>query len=308
MKLGFRVPRGSSSAPFLWAALVFFPAYLPLPGHGQTATKKTPAIPPKSAAVAHPGKPVIGTYYNYILDVDPNPYAYTVRVNGWLLSSSPGEANTHFSSTRLGWYLVQGQNTVTIDIGPPPKGVPPGYQFAVRVRTAAGTVAAYHWDPAKPHASLPVRANAQFEVPRLPLGPWAWQTAPRITLDAPTKAAINAHIKRLFNALDTKNVEAAVALFAPRNREDSAIDGTSAAESDAASRADWLRMFAVPGWHLDLIDYSKLHYTLEADGRAVLVLRANGSDVLRTTSSLDGAGGSYDLYFSLIHGQWTLIR
>ncbi len=289
-------------------ALAFLLVLLPLHVQGQVAATKAPTTFLKLLAASHTGKPMIGTYYNYILDVDPNPYAYTVRVNGWTLSSSPGDANSHFSSTRLGLYLVQGKNAVSIHIGPPPKGVPPGHKFDVRVRDAAGTAAAYHWDPAKPHAPIPVQAETHFEVPHLPLGPWAWQTAPKITLDAPTKAAINAHIKRLFDALNTKNVEEATALFAARNREDSATDGTSAAESDAASRADWMRRFAVPGWRMDPIDYSKLHYTLEADGRAVLVLRADGSDVLRTASSLNGEGGSYDLYLSLIHGQWTLIR
>lgn len=289
-------------------ALTFLLVLLPLYAHGQAATQKMLPASPKPAATSPTGKPLVGTYYNYILDVDPNPYAYTVRVNGWLLSSSPGDADTHFSSTRLGLYLVQGKNTISIHIGSPPKGVPPGHKFDVRVRDAAGTAAAYHWDPAGPHAPLPVQAEAHFDVPHLPLRPWAWQSAPKITLNASTKKAINAHIKRLYDALNTKNAAEATALFAPGNREDSALDGTSAAESDAASRADWMSRFAAPGWRMDPIDYATLHYTLEAGGRAVLVLRADGSDVLRTTLPLNGEGGSYDLYLSLVHGQWTRIR
>ena len=57
------------------------------------------------------------------------------------------------------------------------------------------------------------------------------------------------------------------------------------------------------------IDYSTLHYTLEADGRAVQVQRANGDDVLQTTNvDKDGLLTTYDLHLSLIHGQWTRIR
>lgn len=297
--------RGLFEAATLASLLVL----LPLHTQGQATAKKTPATPQKLAASSHTGKPMIGTFYNYILDVDPNPYAYTVRVNGWTLSSSPGDANTHFSSTRLGLYLVQGKNTVSIHIGPPPKGVPPGHKFDVRVRDAAGTAAAYHWDPAKPHAPIPVQAEVHFEVPHLPLGPWAWQTAPKIILDALTKEAINAHIKRLFDALNTKNADEATALFAPGNRDVAAINSDPAAKADAASHANWVEEFSDPHWRMDPIDYAHLRYTLEADGRAVQVQRANGDDVLQTSSvDKDGLLTTYDLYLSLIHGQWTLIR
>ncbi len=281
---------------------------LPLYAQGQVAATKAPTTFLKLLAASHTGKYMINPAYDYILNVDSNPYAYTVRVNGWILSSSPGTANNHFSSTRLGLYLMQGKNTVSIHIGPPPKGVTPGDKFDVQAQSLRGTLVSYLWDPAKPHKPLPVQAEAHFEVPHLPLGPWAWQSAPKITLDAPTKQAINAHIKRLYDALNTKNVNEATALFALMNREDSATDGTSAAASDAASRANWVQEFAVPHWRMDPIDYAHLRYTLEADGRAVLVLRADGSDVLRIASDLGAKGGSYDLYLSLIHGQWTLIR
>ncbi len=284
-------------------------AFLPLHVKGQAATQKAAVAPKKSAAVSHTGKHMINPTYDYILDVDSNPYAYTVRLNGWILSSSPGDANNHFSSTRLGEYLVEGRNTVSVHIGPPPKGVPPQDKFDVQVRTAQGTVLSYLWNPAKAHAPLPVQAEARFDVPRLPLGPWAWQTAPKITLDAATKTAINAHVKRLFDALNTKNADEAMALFALSNREGAAISGISAAKADAVSHADWAGEFSDPHWRMDPIDYAHLRYILEADGRAVLVQRADGSDVLRTSSvDKDGLLTSYDINLSLIHGQWTLIR
>ncbi len=261
------------------------------------AQTQTPAI----------GKHIINPAYDYILNVDSNPYAYTVRVNGWLLSSSPGASDNHFSSSRLGDYLAQGKNTVSIHIGPPPKGVTPGNKFDVQVQTVRGAVVSYLWNPAKAHAPLPVQAEAHFEVPHLPLGPWVWQTAPKIILDAPAKGAINAHIKRLYDALSSKNADEATALFAISNREGSAVTGYSAAESDAVSHADWTEEFSDPHWHMDPIDYSKLHYTLEAEGRAVLVQRADGSDVLRTTNvDKDGLLTSYDI--NLVHGQWALVR
>ena len=223
-----------------------FLAFFSLHAQGQVSAQRAPATPLKSGATPHTGKHMTHPTYNYVLDVDPNPYAYTVRVNDWIVSHSPGDANTHFSSTRLGLYLVEGQNTVSIHIAPPPKGVPPGHKFDVTVRDPAGTAAVYHWDPAKPHAPIPVQAKVHFDVPHLPLGPWAWQTAPKITLDAPTKAAINAHVKRLFDALNTKNADEATALFAPGNRDVAAMDGHSAAQADAASRANWVQEFSDP--------------------------------------------------------------
>lgn len=246
--------------------------------------------------------------YNYILDVDPNPYAYIVRLNDWPLSQSPGDKDTHSSSTRLGPYLVEGRNTVSIHIGPPPLGVPPGHKFGVRARGVEGTLVDYLWDPAKPHAPLPAQAEAHFQA-HLPHGPWAWQTAPKITLDAPAEAGINAHVRRLFDVLGARNVQEATALFAARNRDDAATSGVPAAEAEGASRAGWVKTFADPHWRMDPIDYAHLRYTLVADGRAVLVQRADGGDVLRTASvNADGLLASYDVYLSLIHGQWTLIR
>jgi len=289
--------------------LAFFLALLPLHAQGQPAAENKPATSRKTAAVTHTGKHMINPAYDYILNVDSNPYAYTVRVNDWLLSSSAGTANNHFSSTRLGDYLVQGKNTVSIHIGPPPKGVPPQDKFDLQVQTVRGAVLSYLWNPAKPHAPIPVQAEAHFDVSHLPLGPWAWQTAPKITLDAPTKAAINAHIKHLFDALNTKSVNKATALFATSNREGSAITGYSTAESDAVSHADWTEEFSDPHWRMDPIDYAHLRYTLEADGRAVLVQRADGGDVLRTTTvDKDGLLTSYDINLSLVHGRWTLVR
>ena len=296
--------KGLFEATTLTSLLVLIPLHV----QGQATARKAPLTFLRPLAASHTGKYMINPAYDYILNVDSNPYAYTVRINGWLLSSSPGTANNHFSSTRLGLYLIEGQNTVSIHIGLPPKGLPPRDKFDVQVQSLRGTLVSYLWDPAKHHSTLPVQAEEHFEVPHLPHGPWAWQNAPKITLDAPTKAAINAHIKRLYDALNTKNVNEATALFALMNREDSATDSTSAAESDAASRANWVQEFAVPHWRMDPIDYTHLHYTLEANGRAVLVQRANGSDVLRIASDLGDNGGSYDVYLSLIHGQWTLIR
>jgi len=283
---------------------------------GAILCSPTYAAPEREPAALQAGKARVGKAaaghgvspsYNYVLDVDPNPYAYTVRLNGWVVSESPGDANDHFSSGRMGMYLAEGRNTVSVHIGPPPKGVSPGHTFGVRVRGVEGTLLNYLWGPAKPHTPLPVQAEAHFDA-RLPLGPWAWQTAPRITLDAPAKAAINAHVKRLFDALDAKNVADATALFALMNREAAAMSGTSAAEAEAASRKDWAKEFADPHWRMDPIGYARLRYTLEADGRAVLVLRADGGDVLRTVPDTSGNFGSYDVNLSLVHGQWALIR
>ncbi len=278
----------------------------PAKSHAAPATRKPTARKPTARKPT--ARKLVMMSYSYVLDVGPAPYAYSVRLNGWPIDDSPGDKNTRFSSTRIGLYLVEGRNTVSIHIGPPPKGIPPGHKFDVTVRDVQGTVEDYHWNPAKPHIPIPVQAEIHFNA-HLPHGPWAWQSAPEITLDAPTKTAINAQVKRFFDALNTKNVAEADALFALRNRDDAATSSVSDTEALAAAHAGWVTTFADPHWRMEPIDYAHLRYTLVADGRAALVQRADGSDVLRTAAAnSDGLFTSYDVYLSLIHGQWTLVR
>jgi len=244
----------------------------------------------------------------FALDVYNTKVAYTVTLNGFPVDDSPGNANGHFSSTRVGEYVADGQNTFAVHLAAPAPKFLSGFAATVRA-TGGQELYTYEWDPNAPHhPPLPVQAQAHFTA-HLPHGPWAWQTAPKITLDAPTKAAISASIKRLHDALDRKNVEESVALFAPRNRAYGASQGKSAAEADKDSRDGWGEEFAKPGWHLIPIDYPHLRYELIAGGRVVHVTRSDsGRPLMGAVPEAGGSYTGYDLFLCLVHGQWTLIR
>jgi len=244
----------------------------------------------------------------FALDVYNTKVAYTVTLNGFPVDDSPGNANGHFSSTRVGEYVADGQNTFAVHLAAPAPKFLSGFAATVRA-TGGQELYTYEWDPNAPHhPPLPVQAQAHFTA-HLPHGPWAWQTAPKITLDAPTKAAINAHIKRLFDTLNAKNVSEATALFASRNREYSLALGESLAEADQGSRDAWVKTFAKPGWHLYPIDYPTLRYSLVAEGRVVHVVRSDGGlPLVNTPPDADGSHTGYGIFLCLVHGQWTLIR
>ena len=245
----------------------------------------------------------------YALDVENTSLVYTVTLNGWLVDTSPGNTNGHFSSTRVGEYIADGDNVVSVHLSAPdPKFLS---SFGVTVRTTGNPLLFYYcWDASvpHPHPPLPVQHEGHFTT-HLPHGPWAWQTAPKITLDAPTKAAINAHLKRLFDALNTKNVDEATALFLLRNRDYLLSLGETVAEADQDNRKGWIERFATPGWHMYPIDYPHLRYELVANGRVVRVLRPDGGlPLINATADPDGGHTAYDIYLCLVHGQWTLIN
>lgn len=243
----------------------------------------------------------------YVLDIPNTKQAFGVSLNGWAIDRNPGGTQGYFSSQIVGDKIADGQNTVSILLIDPPHGAVPD-RFQVRIRSSEGEAFYYDWEPADPKHTLPMTITKHFEA-HLPHGPWAWQTAPKITLDAQTKTAINAFIKRLFDALNTKNVDESTALFASRMRDDYAARNLSAAEADADLRSSWVEDFAKPGWRMDPIDYAHLDYTLCAEGRAVQVTRADGSYALRDgIGKPDDPHDSYDLLLCQVKGQWGLIR
>lgn len=243
----------------------------------------------------------------YALDIPNTKQAFRVSLNGWPVDSSDGGPQGYFSSTMVGEHIADGQNIVTIHVTAPAHGQAPIDRFQVRIRAKTGDVFYYDWEPNDPKRPLPFQTEGYFEA-HLPHGPWPWQTAPKITLDAPTKEAINTHIKRLFDALNTKNVEEAYALFAVQARDGYLARNLSVSEADAAGPAEWKRVFAEPYWHLKPIDYAHLRYTLLAGGRVVQVRQANDSSVLMDArADADGSHTAYDVTLCLIDSQWVLV-
>jgi len=278
------------------------------------------AMPPPSAPALHTlpakqtapastkAKITMDHYSIYALDIANTKQAFTVYLNGWFIDAHGSGPQGYFSSQLVGKYIADGQNTVSIHINAPAHGKPPLDRFRVHLRNSEGSVFVYDWEPDNPKHPLPVETQGHFQA-HLPHGPWAWQTAPKTTLDAPTKTAINAFVKRLFDALNTKNVDEATALFAPRAKDDAVSRNLSVTESEKGVRDEWIKTFAKPGWRMDPIDYAHLNYTLFAENRAVEVTRADDTYVLRdNVGKPEDAHDSFDIFLCQVKGQWVLVR
>jgi len=264
--------------------------------------KQTAPTPHSASAIS-----AVDHYSIYALDIPNTKQAFGIFLNGWAIDKNSGGTQGYFSTQFVGDKIADGQNTVYIHLFDPPHGAVPD-RFQVRIRSSEGQAFYYDWEPNNPKHTLPMEINKHFEA-HLPHGPWAWQTAPKITLDAPTKQAINAFVKRLFDALNTKNVDEATALFAPRAKDDAISSNSSPEEAVAEVHQGWVEDFAKPGWRMDPIDYAHLDYTLCAEGRAVQVTRADGSYALRDgIGKPDAPHDSYDLLLCQVKGQWVFIR
>lgn len=267
----------------------------------EPSTQAAPKTAPSTKKHAMSNSP------DYAVDVRPTTLAYSVHLNDWPIADSPGVPQGQSTSTRVFTSIINGRNTLTLHIAQPKHPSPRIPYFEVRVRNAEGVVFTYVWDSTKPHAPLPIQTEAHFET-HVSHTPWTWQTGQKITLDAPTEQAINAQTRHLFDALSAKNAEEASALFAVRTREDGVVSGIAPAQAKQQAHEEWVQAFAGPHWRMDPADYAHLRYTLLAQGKVVLVQRADGGDVLRTVADPDGNVISYDIYLSLINGQWTIIR
>ncbi len=284
------------------APLLCFAWLMPVPAACQAQAKKHSAVVGSSQSSGKEKKAVQPTAI-YALDIPNTRQGFAVSLNGWPIDNDPGGPKGYFSSKFVGQYIAEGQNTVSISLAASPHGQAPD-RFQVRIRSSEGEAFYYDWDPDNPKHTLPMEINKHFEA-HLPHGPWAWQTAPKITLDAPTKTAINAFVKRLFDALNTKNVDEATALFAPRAQELAFSQNDSAAEAVSDLRSGWIADFAKPKWGIVPVDYAHLEYTVSVDGRVVQVTRNDGGFVLRDA---DGSTGGYDIVLCQVKGQWVLIR
>lgn len=275
------------------------------------AAPQPPAGAPKSGPKAPAAPPAAKDddllFQSYVMDTDNSGMAFTVSLNGWTITSSAG-VEGYFSSSRVDEYVIDGQNTVVIHVTAPPHPKTPPGGLTVRIRATRGEAFSYDWEPGDPKRPLPFRTEAHFET-HLPGGPCAWQNGARLTLDVPTKEAINVAVRRVFDAISTKNAAEAAALFAPRMRDQNLRENAPIAGLEKRLQEGFEEDLARPQSRLLPVDYARLRYTLAADGRVVHVQRADGHFALRdAVPDSDGTRSGYDLFFSLVNGQWVLSR
>lgn len=237
-----------------------------------------------------------------------------VRVNDMPVPLS-GDAHG-FSTSFINDLLTGAHNTVTV-AARPPRGAahtPAGASLHVNVTAfpagAAGGAGRvlydYEWKFKDPHAPLPrVSAPFQSEAPSEPL---SWQNADEVQLTEADKRAINAQIKRLYDAMEARNVEETSALLASEVHDQAVGFGMPLADLEAQQRRGYQEDFSPPSWHLSPISEGALEYEKCGGGRVVLVHTRDGRKVFTSTPDRDGSSVAFDPYLARIKGQWVIIK
>ncbi|AMR28505.1 hypothetical protein A0257_16335 [Hymenobacter psoromatis] len=271
--------------------------------HGQAATKKTPAILPKSVTASHPEKRAAAP--DYTEDVRSDGEAVTVLLNGWPIADMQGGQHAGL----INYALVDGPNYLAVTIAPPPGGKPGSVDIAtVLIQNGAKNVLSVQWKArTTPPPPLPLHQAATFQS-GTHFGPRVWQTAAPITLDEATKAAIRAQIHRLHDLLETKDLNGMVQLFAVRDREDALSHGESPEQNTAAARKDYQQMLADPHWRMAPVHDDRLQFHLLADKRVVLADYGKDTQVLTTLPTPSGDITAFELYLSQVNGQWIIVH
>ena len=242
---------------------------------------------------------------SYTQDVQSDGEAVTVLLNGWPLADIQGGQQAGLINSAL----VDGANHLTAIIAPPPDKKPSSADTAtVLIQNGNAVVFSLKWKAnAAPPQPLPVHKEITFQS-GTHFGPRVWQSAPPVTLDAAAKQAIRAQIHRFRDALDAKNLDGMVQMFAARDREDALSHGESPAQNTAAAREDYRQMLADPHWHMASIYDDKLQFHLIVDKRVVLVNYGRDTHVLSTTATPSGDVTAFDLYLCRVNGQWTIVQ
>ena len=244
---------------------------------------------------------------NNLIDVKVNDLSYTVRVNDWLIAQGDGKPRSLF--TQLTNIQVDGENKVSARVALPP-GVPVASKFAearVRVRNAEGSLYTFAWRGDNPLPALPIQTAGAF-ASATRHGLWSWQRGARVTLDGAARQGIMALVTQAYEALNRRDTDATVHIFATRDRERAIAQEGPVEQEIALARADYAASFADPAWAMQPLRAEQFLYTLMADGRVVLATAADGRDPLRSAPDSRGGITGFSVYASLVDGKWIIVH
>ncbi len=130
-----------------------------------------------------------------------------------------------------------------------------------------------------------------------------------VVLNPAVIAEINEFIKRIFNALNSANLDQTKALFRLKATEQATAYGIPLSQRLEDQDSFFREWFNGSGWKMEPIDYERLDYGIYAGGQVVQVRYGDGSDVLRSAPDNDENDKvSFPLLISKIDGQWTVVR
>ena len=254
----------------------------------------------------------------YQLVVNYEELQLDVRVNDMPVPLS--KRGQGFSITIINNLLIGANNTLTVTVKPPHGEThpPPNASMHVditaypsqdtgnKVEDKGRVLYTSDWKMKSIHMPLPhVQEQFQTESPSAPL---SWQNAAKLDPAHLDKAGINAQVKRLYDAMQTKNVSETAALLASEVHDQAAGFGLPSAVLEADQREGYQEDFSQPNWHLSPIHYDALEYSLYGGGRVVLVHAGDGRKVFTSTPGKDGSSVAFDLFLSEINGRWVIIK
>jgi len=214
-------------------------------------------------------------------------------------------------------YVVDGENTLEIVVNPGPeparardrsgKSLPEN--ASVHGRLSALDPGQFTDDPKAPAliradwASGPPGEAPKIVAARSNLGvmfgPWAWQSAPRLTLDAATVAQVEAVLERIRVSLQQGDASVLGRLARPKFE-------AAARAFPARSLQETLRQFIAvvernaktPGWSMLPLDPAKFSFRLVAGGRLIECVNKDWKATIRSIPP----PGSIPMYFPMFVG------
>lgn len=215
----------------------------------------------------------------------------------------------------LNMYLLNEPNRLTITLRPA-KGAaaPPVGAFVIvnvnafgRERTSKPELAYhYEWRQTSPPKPLPATIHAVLP-PVVRSEPLSWQNAPKAALNAQSKAAISALVKRYHDALAAKDARQLGKLLGDSSRDASVALERPLSGIEASQKRQYQEEFSSPGWRVKPVDYAHLQYHLCAGGRIVSVVNPDGSAPIVSVPDANGTTSEFTVRVALLHGQWTLV-
>ena len=140
------------------------------------------------------------------------------------------------------------------------------------------------------------------------LGEWAWEGAPRITLDAETVKEIATYLNGLQESLAQGDPELFIQEGVVRLEEVERAFGLKAGSKAEQVRKVTLRDAGEPWWGMQPLNTGQFDLRLCACSRLVECVGRDFQPLLKENPDEDGGVGMYDMLLGRIDDQWRIVR
>ena len=139
-------------------------------------------------------------------------------------------------------------------------------------------------------------------------GPWAWQSAPRLQLDAATTGAVHEVLERIrvslqqgdpavLGSLAMPKFEAAARAFPTRSLTDTVRQFSAVVTRNAAS----------PGWQMPPLDPTQFNFRLVAGGRLIECVNRDWRATVRSAPRGGGVPYYFPMFLGLAGGRFAVF-